>query len=231
MRDFISAACGILIGCAVPAAAEQVVVVELYTSQGCSSCPPADELLATLASDPRIIPLALHVDYWDYIGWADSFAQAKFTTRQKAYAHAEGSRTIYTPQLIIGGQDRIEGNAPSETKAQLKRHLAAAETLQLTVERQGDTLVIHADAQPALKGAVLVQLVRYLPEATVDIGRGENAGRTITYRNIVTSWDTVTEWSGQQPLDLTETVRGSQPVVVILQAAGPAEILAAARVE
>lgn len=230
MRNIVSAACGLFIF-AAPVLAEPVVVVELYTSQGCSSCPPADELLAMLASDPRIIPLALHVDYWDYIGWADSFAQPMFTTRQKAYAHAVGSRTIYTPQLIIGGQDRIEGNAPDETKAQLQRHLAAEATVQVTIERQGDSLVIHADAAPSVSGPVQVQLVRYIPEETVDIQRGENAGRSITYHNIVTSWETIGEWSGQDALDLTQTVQGTQPVVVILQTAGPAAILAAARAE
>ena len=125
MRHLVSAACGIWLACTAPVTAEPVVVVELYTSQGCSSCPPADEFVAMLASDPRILPLALHVDYWDYIGWEDKFAQAKFTDRQHAYAKAIGSRTIYTPQLIIGGQDRIEGFRPAETAARLREHLAA----------------------------------------------------------------------------------------------------------
>ena len=231
MRHFVSAACGMWLGCAAPVGAEPVVVVELYTSQGCSSCPPADEFLAMLASDPRILPLALHVDYWDYIGWADKFAQPKFTTRQKAYAHSVGSRSIYTPQLIIGGQDRIEGYAPQETEAQLKRHLSAPAVMQMTAQRTDDTLAIHVDAQPGLDAPVQVQLVRYIPAETVTIERGENAGRTITYYNIVTSWEVVAEWTGEDPLDLTETVTGNQPTVVILQAPGPAAILAAVRVE
>ena len=131
MRHFVSAACGVWLAAVAPVEAEPVVVVELYTSQGCSSCPPADEFLAMMASDPRILPLALHVDYWDYIGWEDKFAQGQFTERQKAYAHAIGSRTIYTPQLIIGGADRIEGFSPEETAERLRDHLGAATPVRL----------------------------------------------------------------------------------------------------
>ena len=129
MRHFVSAACGLWLAAVAPVGAEPVVIVELYTSQGCSSCPPADEFVAMLASDPRILPLALHVDYWDYIGWEDHFAQGKFTDRQRAYAKAVGSRTIYTPQLIIGGQDRIEGFSPEETADRLREHLASGLSL------------------------------------------------------------------------------------------------------
>ena len=93
-------------------AAEPVVVVELYTSQGCSSCPPADKLLAELASRKDVLPLALHVDYWDYIGWADVFADPAYTKRQRAYARVAGSRSIYTPQMIVGGKDHVIGFKP-----------------------------------------------------------------------------------------------------------------------
>lgn len=231
MRHFVSAACGLWLAAAASATAEPVVVVELYTSQGCSSCPPADEFVAMLASNPDILPLALHVDYWDYIGWADKFAQAKFTDRQRAYAKAVGSRTIYTPQLIIGGQDRIEGFAPEETAEQLRRHLAAGQSVRLTVTREGDQLVIRAEADPPLDAPVRVQLVRYKPEETVTIERGENAGKTITYRNIVTSWEGLGDWAGQEPLEMVAPFAGDEPGAVIVQTPGPAAILAAARVD
>lgn len=231
MRHFVSAACGFWVAFAAPVMAEQVVVVELYTSQGCSSCPPADEFVAMLASDPRILPLALHVDYWDYIGWADKFAQAKFTDRQRAYARAIGSRTIYTPQLIIGGQHRIEGFAPGETAMRLQEHLAAGSTVTLSATREGDRLVIRAKADPPLDEIVRVQLVRYTPQETVTIERGENAGKTITYHNIVTSWDGLGDWQANAPLELTAPFGGDQPGAVILQSVGPAAILAAARVD
>lgn len=232
MRHFVSAACGLWLA-ATPAAvvADEVVVIELYTSQGCSSCPPADEFVAMLASNPRVLPLALHVDYWDYIGWADQFAQAKFTDRQRAYARAIGSRTIYTPQLIIGGLDRIEGFAPEETAEQLHKHLALSPDVRLSVQRKGDKLVIRAEAEPPLTEPVRMQLVRYTPKETVTIERGENAGKTITYHNIVTSWEGLGEWSGLEPLEITVPFSGSQPGAVIVQSEGPSAILAAARVD
>jgi hypothetical protein len=232
MRHFVSAACGFwLAAMAQQVEAEPVVVVELYTSQGCSSCPPADEFLAMMASDPRILPLALHVDYWDYIGWEDKFAHPKFTDRQRAYAKAVGSRTIYTPQLIIGGSDRIEGFAPEETAERLRAHMQAGTPVRLTVTREGDKLIIRAEADPPLTEPVRVQLVRYLPEETVTIERGENAGKTITYRNIVTSWEGVGDWGGQEPLEVVAPYPGDEPGAVIVQTKGPAAILAAARVD
>ncbi len=231
MRHFVSAACGLWLAAVAQAQAEPVVIVELYTSQGCSSCPPADEFVAMLASNPQILPLALHVDYWDYIGWADKFAQPKFTDRQRAYAKAVGSRTIYTPQLIIGGADRIEGFAPEETAERLRAHMEAGTPVRLTVTREGDRLVIRAEADPPLTEPVRVQLVRYKPEETVMIERGENAGKTVTYTNIVTSWERVGEWSGQEPLELTTPFAGDEPGAVIVQHEGPAAILAAARVD
>jgi hypothetical protein len=231
MRHLVSAACGMLVGLAQMTAAEPVVVVELYTSQGCSSCPPADEFVAMLASDPRILPLALHVDYWDYIGWADHFAQPKFSDRQRDYARAIGSRTIYTPQLIIGGEHRIEGFAPDETAARLREHLAVEPIIRLTVTRDGDQLIIRADADPPITEPLRVQLVRYKSKETVVIERGENAGKTITYHNIVTAWEGIGDWTGPEPLQLTTPYSGDEPGAVILQSEGPAAILAAARVD
>lgn len=231
MRHFVSAACGLWLATAATVQAEPVVVVELYTSQGCSSCPPADEFVAMLASNPQILPLALHVDYWDYIGWEDKFADPKFTDRQKAYAKAVGSRTIYTPQLIIGGADRIEGFAPEETAKRLRAHLEAGTPVRLTVTREGDRLVIRAEADPPLDEPVRVQLVRYKPEETVMIDRGENAGKTISYTNIVTSWERLEDWSGREPLEVEAPFQGDEPGAVILQQQGPAAILAAVRVD
>lgn len=231
MRHFVSAACGLWLAAVAQVQAEPVVVVELYTSQGCSSCPPADEFVSMLAANPQILPLALHVDYWDYIGWADKFAHPKFTDRQRAYAKAVGSRTIYTPQLIIGGADRIEGFAPEETAERLRAHLEAGTPVRLTVTREGDKLVIRAEADPPLDEPVRVQLVRYKPEETVTIERGENAGKTVTYTNIVTSWERIGDWSGREPLELTAPFPGDEPGAVIVQHEGPAAILAAARVD
>lgn len=242
MRHFVSALCGAILALAAPGFAQdqggaggaevrQPVVVELYTSQGCASCPPADEFLAELAGHEEVIALALHVDYWDYIGWEDSFAQAAFTERQKSYARVAKSRMIYTPQMVVGGVDRVEGHTPEAVVKLIGKHLAAERPVRLTVERQGDQIVIRAVAEPPLTEGVEVQLVRYMPEAVVEIARGENAGKTVTYHNIVTEWTKLADWPGLAPLELSTPAPGSDPVVVILQEAGPAAVLAAARVK
>ena len=177
------------------------------------------------------MPLSLHVDYWDYIGWADSFANPAFTKRQKAYAKAAGAKMIYTPQMIVGGVERVQGNEPEELGLHLVNHLSAPSRVTLVVERQGDMLVIRAEADPPLTSPVGIQLVRYVPEETVEIERGENAGKVITYHNIVTSWNNIGEWPGVAPLELSAPVTGTEPVVVIVQEQGPSAILAAARVD
>ncbi len=229
MRQLFSALCGLSLMGAGMAVAQSVpgVVVELYTSQGCSSCPPADAYLAELALEPGVIPLALHVDYWDYIGWADQFAQPKFTDRQKAYARTVGSNTIYTPQMIIGGMDRVEGADPERVEGDIRRHqTGSVVTLQLV--RRGETLVITAVAKPPLTAPVHVQLVRYNPMQSVSIKHGENAGRVIEYHNIVTAWSRIGDWPGVADLRMEAPVAGQDPIVVILQADGPGLIYAAA---
>ncbi len=233
MRQIVSAASGVWLCLAAPglAQSEPGVVVELYTSQGCSSCPPADALMGKIAGQPGVIALALHVDYWDYIGWEDTFGKAQFTERQKAYARAAGSRMIYTPQMIVDGRDRVLGNEPEDLAAALKARLGAVSPVKLSLERRGGLVVIRAEADPPLSRGARVQLVRYQPSEKVLIERGENAGQTIDYTNIVTDWQPVGDWSGQSPLEMEAEAPGNAPVVVIVQSDGPAEILAAARLK
>jgi hypothetical protein len=233
MRHIVSAACGLwlcLSGAAL-AQAQSGVVVELYTSQGCSSCPPADEFLSALVSNPGVIALALHVDYWDYIGWKDVFGQPQFTDRQKSYARAIGGRTIYTPQVIVGGLDRVEGSQPEEVARLIAKHMDLSSPVTLQLERAGNRVTIRATAEPPLTSAARVQLVRYRPKQTVTIERGENAGRTVTYHNIVTDWQVLETWPGRAPFEIVADVSGSDRVVVIIQRDGPAEVLAAARLD
>jgi hypothetical protein len=233
MRHFAKVAAGLLLCAAVPALAQSkpVVVVELYTSQGCSSCPPADEFMAELVRNPDVIALALHVDYWDYIGWKDIFAQAAFTDRQKAYATAIGSRTIYTPQMIINGAERVEGHNPDAVNMAVTNHLAVGGDIGLTVQRDGDVLTIGARPISSVTTRMDVQLVRFTAEQTVEITRGENAGRTIEYHNVVTDWQVLGQWASDTPLTMTATVSGDEPIVVIIQKAGNDAILAAARLD
>ncbi len=206
-------------------------VVELYTSQGCPSCPPADAFLRRLADDPDVIALALHVDYWDYIGWADRFAQPVFTQRQKAYAHLVGSKTIYTPQMIVGGHEQVAGTEPAQVERAIRRDQREGPLVQLHLTRQGDQVVIDAQAPAGFRGPVQVDLVRYHPLALVQIEYGENAGLVMDYANIVTEWETLGQWDGTGALQLTAKAVGTDAVVVILQAAGQGRILAATQIK
>lgn len=232
-QQIVSAALGLLALAAVPAMAQSqdAVVVELYTSQGCSSCPPADALLAKLTQQPGVIPLALHVDYWDYIGWKDVFAHPGFTDRQRAYAKAEGDKMIYTPQMIIGGVDRVVGHEPAAVAKAIKRQAAKAQPVRLVVDRNGDVLSIRLQADPPLTEGTFVQLVRYMPVSKVEIKAGENAGHELDYHNIVTSWQKIGDWAGQAPAEMVASAPGKDRIVVIVQQSGPGEILAAALVE
>ncbi|MGB8621410.1 MAG: DUF1223 domain-containing protein [Paracoccaceae bacterium] len=205
------------------------VVVELYTSQGCSSCPPADKILSALADRDDVIALALHVDYWDYIGWKDVFADPANTKRQKAYARAAGSRMVYTPQMVVEGAEHLVGHRPMELAELIQKHSAVSSPVTLTLSRKNGNLLITARAEPPLDHEVVMQLVRYIPEQTVDIKRGENAGRTISYSNIVTEWTSVAKWDGRAPFSMSFPAKGGEPVVAIVQEPGPGPILAAAR--
>ena len=242
MRHLVSAACALLLGMAGAAQAQTTpeqgrqgrvapVVVELFTSQGCSSCPPADAFMADLVRDPNVIALSLHVDYWDYIGWKDTFGNPAFSKRQKAYARAAGNRMIYTPQMIVEGADHVEGNDVLAVADAIRRHMMRPDPVLLQAERIGDQVLIRAEADPPLERMARVQLVRYLPQATVTIERGENAGRAVTYHNIVTSWNVMAEWPGAAPFMMMADAPGAEPVVVIVQADGPAEVLAAIALE
>ncbi|MBQ4826872.1 DUF1223 domain-containing protein [Leisingera sp. HS039] len=212
--------------------AAEPVVVELYTSQGCSSCPPADALLHELAARDDVLPLALHVDYWDYIGWKDQFAKPSHTKRQKGYAHAGGRRMIYTPQMIIMGQDDVVGADAMKVADAIGKHQSHPRPVTLSVERNGEELVIRLQPRAQMGEArLLVQLVRYTPERTVNITRGELAGKTLSYANVVDDWQIAAEWDGAGDLELTVPVPGRQPAAIVVQEASYGRIIAAARAE
>ncbi len=203
------------------------VVIELYTSQGCSSCPPADAMLHDLAKYDDVIALALHVDYWDYIGWADSFADPAYTARQHAYARAARATTVYTPQMVINGQDRVVGSRPMQVMDLVQAHRAKGTPIAVSLARNGNR--VRITAAPGHRGDYVVQLVRYTPEETVLIGRGENAGREVSYANIVNSWTVLSRWDGTTALALDADASGSDPVVVIIQQIRSGPIVGAAQ--
>jgi len=213
-------------------AQDSPVVVELFTSQGCSSCPPADKLMHELAKRDDVIPLALHVDYWDYIGWKDEYAQAAFTKRQRGYARVAGRKMIYTPQMVINGQDDVVGAHSMELADLIARHRDLPGRVTVMAQRNGDTIKIQAEAKSApAGGALLIHLVQYTPERTAHITRGENAGRDLTYANVVHSWTVLGEWDARGPLDVESEISVELPAVVLIQQQGPGAIVAAARLE
>ena len=213
-----------IVGLGAPSAQaeERKVVVELFTSQGCSSCPPADALLAELATRDDVVALALHVDYWDYIGWKDSFGDPRNTARQKAYAAARGENMVYTPQMVVNGQHAIVGTKAMKLADLIARHKAVGHRIDLQAQRDGDELRIRANG--ALQTPVQVHVVRYIPHKDVDVRKGENAGRTLEYSNIVTEWSVVGDWTGDAPLSISVPITGDQPAVVLLQQIGHGRI-------
>ncbi len=230
MRNWLVAAVAAFWAFAGAAQADRLVVIELFTSQGCSSCPPADALLGELSARDDVLPLALHVDYWDYIGWKDEFADPAHTKRQKGYARQAGDRTIYTPQMIVSGTDHVIGYKPMKLAMIIEKHGDQAAPVALDLTRTGNRLRIVAEAEETLTGGYLIQLVSWRPSAEVAIRRGENAGRTLTYHNIVSRLVEIGQWNGQGRHAITAEIPDDGPHAILIQRSGPGAIVAAARV-
>jgi len=182
-------------GLAGPSAADPKAVVELFTSQGCSSCPPADNYLGELTKRDDIIALSVHVDYWDYIGWKDTFAKPEHSLRQRAYAKARGDGRVYTPQMVINGNDHYVGSS----RRSVEKGVASA-GLPLAVdisEKDGAIHIEIAGDTSLTKHHTTIRLVTYSSNAAVQIQRGENRGETITYHNIVRSMQPIGMWEGE----------------------------------
>jgi hypothetical protein len=207
-------------------------VIELFTSQGCSSCPPADRLFAELARDPRIITLSLPVDYWDRLGWKDTFAKHTFTERQAAYSSVRGDGEVYTPQAVVNGTAHTVGSQRAAIDAAVAAS-AASFPVSLSVERAGDHIAISVGgATPESTGTIV--LVPFLAAREVRVGRGENADSTVTYTNIARDLVEAGTWAGA-PVTLSVPLKGYESydgVVVMLQSGStgrPGAILGAAR--
>jgi hypothetical protein len=155
-----------------------MVVVELFTSQGCSSCPPADALLAKLREDTGVIALSEHVDYWDYMGWRDPFSSPVFSERQAAYARRFGLRGPYTPQMVVDGAEEFVGSDAGQARRAIAR-AAKGPKLAITVRRDGGRVRVEAPA----KGELWVATVQ--AEGGAEVARGENAGRRLRHVSIV----------------------------------------------
>lgn len=171
-------------------------VVELFTSQGCSSCPPADAVLGELARQGDVVALAYHVDYWNYLGWRDTFSSEQSTKRQYDYARTLGRKSVYTPQAVINGRDHLNGADRRGIDAKLESFEQAGRGLVVPVSavRDGDSIKIDIGSGDGKANILLVYFDR---ENTVDVKRGENRGRKLTYWNSVKDMQTVAMWDGE----------------------------------
>lgn len=214
------------------AQAENVpVVVELFTSQGCSSCPPADEFMNVLADRDDVIALSMHVDYWDYIGWKDEFADPQHAERQRAYATHAGRRSVYTPEMIVNGYTDIIGAKPMAVATAIEAHKAQPRTVDVELSRKGGKMHVTVRALQEVSGPLMVQMVRYQPERISNITRGENAGRVITYVNVAQDLQVIGAWDAKSDFAASVSVLDDLPVVVLVQKQTLGRILAAARLD
>lgn len=224
MRVIFGAAMAMVMAVGVATAQDRsLMVVELFTSQGCSSCPPADRLLADMSDHPDLLPLAFHVDYWDYIGWKDTFAQPQFTQRQEGYRRVAEARYKYTPQMVIGGVTQVVGNRPMDVFAALDDHRDRMGQVMLSsrMTDQGMVVLAKTVTHAALEAEMVALLVHFTPSEMVTITRGENAGQQIEYTNIVTELTPLTTWDGAGELELTLPVLEDQAAALVLQSLTP----------
>jgi len=215
------------------AGVKRQVVVELYTSQGCSSCPPADALLSRLAERKDVLALSLPITYWDMLGWKDTLASEGNTRRQTAYAQTMGRGGIYTPQMIVDGVNDVVGSREAQVAAAITARTADMRDVPVALSASPEALHIAIGAGTERNGsAATVWLFHILSSASVHIVAGENQGRSIVYRNVVRDVRAIDLWKGQ-PLsfDLPRRDLISAPhdaVAVLVQEGGYGRIIGAA---
>jgi hypothetical protein len=218
-------ALAVLAGPAAAIAGEVKAVVELFTSQGCSSCPKADKLLGELASNPQLIPLTVAVDYWDYLGWRDTLALHSHSLRQKGYSTSRGDRHVYTPQMVLNGAIESIGN----DRYAVERAIAKADAkklLSVPVELKRDDSNIEIEVGAGSGPAGSVWLISVLRQQPVVIERGENRGKTVIYHNVVRGWTRLAEWKGsavKNTQSIAELAQGGADSIVVIVQNGSVE--------
>lgn len=214
---------------AAPAGEKGLTVVELFTSQGCSSCPPADKLLGELSERDDVLALSEHVDYWDYIGWKDTFALPANGARQRGYAAQFQLRYVYTPQMVVGGAYQAVGSNRAEIEDMIRKAQAAPRVdIALKRTAEGAEVVLPAHA---VDDTVEVVAVFYDRAHATKIKRGENRGNTLTYRNVVRKMMPVALWRGEArriPIALPKSL--GEVCAVLLQTKATRRIIGAARI-
>ena len=213
------------------AEADNGAVIELFTSQGCSSCPAADALLDRIAAEPNTVAITLAIDVWDYLGWKDTLADPRNTVRWKAYSKSRGDRQVYTPQAVINGAEHALGSDRSAIDKAITKSRKHPQVMSVSVRLEGRQVTIVGD--PGIGAAVDVVVVGLARAVTVMIQRGENKGRTVTYHNVVRSWERLESWNGKPgsfPLPALKR-DGVDATAVLVQASNdgmPGAILGAA---
>jgi len=235
----LALALGLALGAsAALAAGKRPVVVELFTSQGCSSCPPADALLGQLADRPGVLALTLPITYWDMLGWKDTLASDANTARQKGYAEAMGKGGVYTPQMIVDGVTDVVGSREPQVMAAIAARESDAAAVPVALSVTGGQLHVTVGPDDAVKpgktGDATIWMFHVLGKATVAIKSGENGGRTVTYRNVVRDVRAIGMWKGQPvSLDLPRESFTHMPddiVAVVVQQDNYGRILGAAAI-
>jgi hypothetical protein len=218
----LTAAC---LAMAVPAMAKPLGVVELFTSQGCNSCPPADAALGGFVQQGNIVVLAYHVDYWDYLGWKDTLGSRANTDRQYAYAKAFGSSQVYTPQAVINGRSQMNGAYVGEVESELDMLAKTGKgmAVDISVRDAGNSYVVETGAAKDGTGEARVILVSYAPQSDIPIRRGENSGHTITYWHAVTGTHIAGMWHGKPTrYEVPKAALPSDGGLAVLLQSGPA---------
>ena len=220
---------------ASPSTAPEPVLAELFTSQGCSSCPPADQIWAELQKRQDLVAISFNIDYWDYIGWKDTLAHRENTLRQQAYAKALGSRQVYTPQVIIDGTRDAVGNERKELFASLDSRVVQTRGKRLAVRlsQSGNVIQIEIGAGTAPQPAT-VWVAHTASVRRVTITNGENAGRTMVYSNVVRDLASAGTWNGravtlQVPLEPRDKGEATDGVAAWVQLGSHGQVLGAAQ--
>lgn len=196
-------------------------VVELFTSQGCSSCPPADKALETLVREGEVVALSYHVDYWNYLGWADTLASKDNTDRQYAYARMFGRNGVYTPQAVLNGREHINGADLTGIRSRIRAMPGEDKGLDVAVEIEVKNDELRIRVGPG-EGKANIVIAYFERERTINIDKGENRGKTVNYWHAVTDMETIGMWEGKEtnlilPADMLKKKKKSGGCAVLLQ--------------
>lgn len=208
-----------------------MTVIELFTSQGCSACPPADNLLNDLASRPDVLPLSEHVDYWDYLGWRDPFGRVENTQRQRGYAHRLGLSYVYTPQFVVHGETQAVGRDRTAVLRLINEAKARPDLVSVGIERRDDGALMARLEPAVLPSPADVWLVRFDAAHVTAVADGENEGRSIKNVNVVRSFTRVGRWSGEAASLPLPELSPTDSYALLVQESNAGPILGATRLQ